>query len=289
MALFAASTKVTIGDGTRASFWLSPWLGHGTLSQRFPRLFNHSRRKHITVQEAMKGDTWIRDLAHGQNQHLLSEVLSLHRELQRSGPPARPGEQDAISWKLSGTGSYSAKLAYRVQFQGRIATNFDQLIWKAWAPGKIKIFAWLLLRDRLWCNDRLQRRGWPNSYFCQLCVRSLESSSHLFWNCLESRQVWSRIGQWQCCSSLSPAASWCSRNSTTIVQTILARTDTPHRQGARSILLLACWEIWQERNKCTFRRGIPSVREILRRIRDGIELWRITGASCIESPFGEPP
>ena len=36
-ALFAASTSVAIGDGARASFWLSSWIGQGCLSQQFPK------------------------------------------------------------------------------------------------------------------------------------------------------------------------------------------------------------------------------------------------------------
>lgn len=288
-ALFSASTKVTIGDGMRASFWRSPWLGHATLSQRFPELFTHSRRKHRSVHDALSDDTWIRDLAHGQNQHLLKDVLALHRELQRLALPLQPGVPDDLTWKHSSSGTYSARSAYQAQFQGRTSTNFDHLLWKAWAPGKIKIFSWLLLRDRLWCNDRLQRRGWPNGYFCKLCVRSLESSHHLFWNCPESRQVCTAIGQWHGCSALSPADCWSRRNSSTIIHNILARTDPSRRHGARSIPLLTCWEIWQERNNCTFRSNLPSMREIIRRIRDSIELWRIAGATCIESPFGEPP
>ena len=63
-------------------------------------------------------------------------------------------------------------------------------IWKVWAPCKIKMFLWLLHLDRLWCNDRLQRRGWDNGYFCPMCMRSLETSVHLCWECPVALQVW---------------------------------------------------------------------------------------------------
>ena len=47
---------------------------------------------------------------------------------------------------------------------------------------EVKMFMWLLHNNQLWCNnDRLQKRGWPNGYFCQLCLRNLETSMHLIW------------------------------------------------------------------------------------------------------------
>ncbi|XBI81190.1 hypothetical protein VPH35_090158 [Triticum aestivum] len=57
------------------------------------------------------------------------------------------------------------------------------MFWKAWAPRKIKMISWLLHQNRLLCNDRLQRRGWPNGYFCDLCLCNLETSFQLFWEC----------------------------------------------------------------------------------------------------------
>jgi hypothetical protein len=43
-------------------------------------------------------------------------------------------------------------------------------------PPHCKLFCWLLLQNRIWCEDMLQRRGCPNEYFCPLCARKLESS-----------------------------------------------------------------------------------------------------------------
>ena len=65
-----------------------------------------------------------------------------------------------------------------------------------------KIFFWLLLRNRLWCNDRLQRRGWPNGYFCPLCMHNLESSVHLVWDCPIDGQVWITVATWVGCATL---------------------------------------------------------------------------------------
>ena len=144
-ALFAASTSVAISDGARASFWLSPWISQGYLSQQFPRLFSYSRRKNRSVREALSDDTWIRDLAHGNNRHLLPDVLALHHLLQGTDAQLQPGVPDDLSWSRASSGKYTAWSAYLAQFQGRTATHFDRLVWKAWAPPKVKFFAWLTL------------------------------------------------------------------------------------------------------------------------------------------------
>ena len=169
------------------------------------------------MREALREDTWIRDLAHGNNRHLLPDVLALHRLLQGADAQLQPGVPDNLTWSRASSGKYTARSAYLAQFQGRTVTPFDRLVWKAWAPGKIKIFAWLLLQDRLWCNNRLQRRGWTNTYFCQLCVRNLESSRHLFWSCQEAERVW--------------AESRRHDSSTAIVQGILEQTPHQWRKG----------------------------------------------------------
>ena len=266
----------------------------GSLWQQFPRLFSYSRRKNRSVRVALCDDTWIRDLARGNNHHLLADVLALHRVLQGAEAQLQPGVPDGLIWSRASSGKYTAKSAYLVQFQGRTTTQYDRLLWKAWAPGKIKIFAWLLLQDRLWCNDRLQRRGWTNAYFCQLCV-SRQKPGVIAPPLLELPGIRTGLDRAGAVARLfrshpgGPAESWRHDSTITIVQSILEQTPHQWRKGVRTLCLLACWEIWQERNHCTFRQHLPCVARIIKRIRDSIELWRSTGAACIESPFGDPP
>lgn len=164
-ALFSATTKVTLGDGKTTKFWTCPWTGGATLKLAFPAVFKHSRRKNRTVCAALADDTWIKDLRHGNIMPLLHDILAMARAVRQAVMEARHGEPDEITWSLEASGCYTAKSAYKAQFHGSHTTNFRQIFWDTWAPGKLKIFSWLLYLDRLWCNDRLQRRGWDNNYF----------------------------------------------------------------------------------------------------------------------------
>ena len=60
--LFHAATKVTIGDGTRASFWSSSWLDGTSPKLLAPKIFEASKRKNRVVGDALIEQRWIADI-----------------------------------------------------------------------------------------------------------------------------------------------------------------------------------------------------------------------------------
>jgi hypothetical protein len=93
------------------------------------------------------------------------------------------GSNDGITWKLTNSGEYTAASAYNAQFEGMINSYMMKTVWKTWAPSKCKLFAWLVLQNRVWTADRLQRRGWPNCGNCQLCKQEPETVAHMLFKC----------------------------------------------------------------------------------------------------------
>ena len=156
-------------------------------------------------------------------------------------------------------------------------------------PGCIKIFNWLLLQNRLWTCDRLQRHGWPNNYFCPLCVRNLETTLHLVWTCPLAREVWEKVAARRGCQQFNPGQQSNDESVATVFKQIAANTQPVLRRASNIIMLLTCWELWQERNRCVFRRKIPSVQDITQAIEHSIELWRLAGAKFLGRPFGDAP
>jgi hypothetical protein len=57
---------------------------------------------------------------------------------------------DRHKWKFSASGAYSGGSAYRALFQGSVAFEPAESVWKTWAPGKCWFFMWLVERDRCW-------------------------------------------------------------------------------------------------------------------------------------------
>nr|XP_020156852.1 uncharacterized protein LOC109742174 [Aegilops tauschii subsp. strangulata] len=146
-ALFASATKVEVGDGSRALFWHCPWLGEQPLCRAFPLLFGRSVRENCTVAEALQGDRWVLDLRHGDTTEIIPQVILLRHRISEANLTLHQGVADVIRWKAGG--QYTARAAYRMQFTDEPREQLHQLIWKTWAPGKVKIFLWLLNLNRL--------------------------------------------------------------------------------------------------------------------------------------------
>lgn len=61
-SLVRQKTSTSVGDGTKMSFWNDAWA-QGLRPKDFaPLIFNVSRRKNISLSEALLNHTWIRDL-----------------------------------------------------------------------------------------------------------------------------------------------------------------------------------------------------------------------------------
>ncbi|XP_073362494.1 uncharacterized protein [Aegilops tauschii subsp. strangulata] len=116
-APFAAATMITIGDGSIALFWHSSWIGPNTLASAYPAFFSHSKRKNRTIRDALRDDTWIEDLRHGDTQPLLQQFIELNHLIIAAAPELREGESDIIRWNQEAKGKYTSSSAYAMQFQ----------------------------------------------------------------------------------------------------------------------------------------------------------------------------
>lgn len=288
-ALFDRATTVTVGDGKLASFWHSSWLTSPCLATLFPDLFKRSRGKNKCVADALINGTWVRDLRQQANSDLAQNFLILWRAIRAANVILQPQTEDKIRWHLHSSGQYNASSAYDAQFNTLPTTDNKLLIWKTWAPGKTKFFFWLLLQNRLWCNDRLQRRGWENGYFCPMCMRNLETSIHLFWECPMSKEIWRRISDWPGCRRLALlAATNDSITSAQRVRSLLQQSRSNLKAKLKTMIFLVTWHIWTERNNRIFRHTTNQVNGVIAAIRCDMDSWRLAGAKCLETPLGDP-
>jgi len=110
--LFAAATRMTIGNGKKGSFWESSWLDGLRPKDVAPQIFELSKKKNVKVDKALENDFWITQINMQDGfsvQHIFQfykfwEMLQ-HIHLDPSNP-------DYISWNLSNNEAYSAKSAY---------------------------------------------------------------------------------------------------------------------------------------------------------------------------------
>ena len=62
-------------------------------------------------------------------------------------------------------------------------------LWKLQLPLKLKLFSWLVGKDKLLTWEALQRRGWVGPSICSLCKSAPEDLHHLLMHCPFSKEV----------------------------------------------------------------------------------------------------
>lgn len=126
-----------IWDGKSIAFWFDSWNDQ---SGRVGNGYVFSKPS-ISLRDA-----WHRI-------HALDLNLVINREIEFSS------ERDRIIWTLESSGSYSSKSIYRVLASlGRTQWEF-QFTWKSPIPPTVKIFAYLVLKDKILTRDSLSRGG----------------------------------------------------------------------------------------------------------------------------------
>lgn len=123
------------------------------------------------------------------------EAVQLHAE-----------QEDAVRWRWTADGQYTAKSAYQMLHKGRTSLQGAELIWKTWAPLRVKLFLWLACRRRILTADRRRRRGLEAHDTCFMCDQSNETADHLLASCSVAKEVWWLAFSWaQCqCSFTGP-------------------------------------------------------------------------------------
>ena len=116
--LFAATTTIQIGSGAKTSFWHSAWIQGRRPKDIAPAVFNISKRKNRTVQEALTNNNWVRDINLGAQLSVthIQQFIILWNLVATI--PVTQDADDNITWKLTQSGMYSVSSVYRAQFFG---------------------------------------------------------------------------------------------------------------------------------------------------------------------------
>jgi hypothetical protein len=125
MQLFRASTVVTVGSGERARFWDASWLDGRAPRDIAPNLYKLAWRKNNTVKENLQNQNWTRGLWRMASTEEIAEFVLLWGLLQDVQLNDQP---DAIRWRWTVDGVYTAKSAYDIQFKGTYCSFFQQHI-----------------------------------------------------------------------------------------------------------------------------------------------------------------
>ena len=274
-AVFCASTTVSVGNGRSCLFWCDRWIDNQDVGALAPLLLDHVDVKILnsrTVEDALTNNQWIRDLRTGLSVPAIMQYLALWTTL--STVHLSPDVDDSLRWIWTANKCFSAKSAYLAFFEGRTLWPWSESIWNCKAPLKYKIFAWKVVWNRCWTNDRRKRHRLTNDDTCALCLQEKETIGHLLLQCSYSRVVWFEVTRGLGRGVDAPTASdellsWWPR---------FADSWTPSsRSSIRALMMLVLRYIWLERNNRVFKNVSKPETVLLDSILLEAERWKAVG------------
>jgi hypothetical protein len=234
------------GKGNTFVFWRDSWLFDGSvqpLEQRFSRLHSYAKDPNLTAKQVYDSPTFA-DLFHLPLSVQAYEEFQIVAEVMRVSPLTVA--QDV--WQYKWGTSFTATRYYQHLFSDITVIPVFQWIWKSSCIMKHKFFAWLLLNDRINTRDMLKRRNWKvtEDTHCVLCPgRQYEHRIHLFFECNFSQRVRNYL-----------QIEWTSGQE---VQMIFSEAKRSFgKPFFMEVVILACWNIWKQRNGLIFQGERPS-------------------------------
>jgi hypothetical protein len=185
---FKLGARYHVENGEKICFWTDWWVGDAPLAVRFPRFFDISSNKNISVALALPVSPISLRFRRSFGPKDLELWSALVRETSAISLSLLP---DSVSWGLESNGKFSVSSLYRKINQGPSLPH-ESLLWSAKLPLKIKIFLWQMAKGRLPSNAQINRRHGASDGKCVLCGQS-ETVDHIFFTCHLATFAWSGL------------------------------------------------------------------------------------------------
>jgi hypothetical protein len=269
--IYRSITISQIGNGESTLFWKDFWTNGATLCNQFPRLFSFARSEDTAVAEfALTTDlTTLFTLPFSMEAHAeYEQVQHLIADTNITGDL----DTRRFIW---GSTSYTSSRFYQYIFSAVPCDRALRAIWKSRCLPKLKVFVWLLFKDRLNTRDMMLRRQWhfisgPTCVLCQDQV--LETRDHLFFECTFAKNCWNTCHIiWD--MDLAIEARYAT------ARLIFA--------GPCFMEIVACvaWNVWKERNDHIFRGILPSFQRWRVRVQSDLMLHQFRVKTALVQPL----
>jgi hypothetical protein len=250
-----------IGNGKKVKFWEDHWLGNASLAVQFWELYLIVNEKAKTVADLWDGcnlKCTFRRTVDARLGRLWLEIVQIASTITFSK------EEDALIWKFTSNGQYSSQSLYRIiNFRGVIPVHSPS-VWALKIPPRVQFFLWLLSNNKNLTRDNLSKRQQVDDKTRLFCGE-LESSLHLFFECVVARQMWGRIssvvGRVIGSSFESIGICWLSNKKFLNINIISSA---------------ALWALWKLRNDLCFQNKMwRSMQDLLMRVASLAQNWTI--------------
>lgn len=182
--------------------------------------------------------------------------------------------RDELLKGLAGQGDLMTEFA-KVQRAGKYSNQkmytylmpiFPRVEWKSimlqqGVHPRFKFIMWLAVQNRLATVDRLDKIGIKVPPDCAFCGGTKETFDHLYFECQETKTLWSRLCNWL--GIQRSIDEW--RKELTWISTIAKKT-AGQTEIVTSAFVMTVYVIWRERNRIRFQQGRMCKDQVLREI-----------------------
>lgn len=181
-------------------------------------------------------------------------------------------QRDSLYWRWSSKGTYTASSTYNIMMSGGMVAWEHKETWRSRVPNTVRIFIYLMLRQRILTHDIMQRRRIGCEGKCVLCDSCpLETLIHLLFTCPYATQVWTFVSAELNIPLLKPMET--AESTWSESWKIESRQPNLKKEDRMRWFKCTCWLIWKERNGMIFRGKARWPRELAQAIMQEGKLW----------------
>lgn len=255
---YRAVAICTPNKGDTISFWYD--IIDGVIhSAVYPNLMSYAKDAHVSLWKLRRNSEDLLDCFKlPMSRAAYNEFLQLQNKLDLMTPIRQEGKDKWVF--IWGQQEYASSRYYQYSFKFIRPHRTILWIWKTKCVPKIKVFAWLLLNDRLNTRNILRRRKkfLQSGYNCVLCQNGVEETSeHLFFDCPSASSRWFSLG-----------ITW--EENANIHQKLHIAKQAFSGPFFMEIFLIGAWCLWNERNNLIFNSKIPSLGTWKRNFKDEV-------------------
>ncbi|GJS07198.1 RNA-directed DNA polymerase, eukaryota, reverse transcriptase zinc-binding domain protein, partial [Tanacetum coccineum] len=251
-----------IGDGAKTSMWFDYWSDMGILSEfvTYRDIYDARMSADMTVQEFVHVNNcqWPEEWRNRLPNVNLVRSISI-----------QDGKDDSLVWRRHDGKEckFSVKQVYYDLQHHDESVSWSKLIWFSQNIPKHAFITWLAILGRLTTQDKVRKWGSYDVMACSLCLKEMDSHSHLFFKCEYSCCLWRMVKdkiKLKCDEMDWPLivnkyASMPNGNSIVSIE--------------RRLCIAACvYFIWQERNQRIFKNEKRKVDDLYNTLCDSIKL-----------------
>ncbi|GKC44740.1 RNA-directed DNA polymerase, eukaryota, reverse transcriptase zinc-binding domain protein [Tanacetum coccineum] len=176
-------------------FWEDKWRGDNTFQSDFPSWYALETQKNISLALKLSHDDLLCSFCRAPRAG--AEELQYIQLVKIMEGITLFDSKDRWRWSLEGCGEFTVASVRNLLDANSLPVVSSKTRWIKAVPIKVNIHAWKVKLDILPTRLNISKRGMDiESILCPLCEKNVESSSHIFFTCPISREIFRKVLLW---------------------------------------------------------------------------------------------